>query len=155
MLSAYKSTRFGELEIPFDACNRPDCLNCMRTKLRATCVVVFVKADGIWELGSFQADIPQDAAEAIFYGMLRNKVPQTIADLPSGILLSNSPEISQAFPHLGILADKSIVAARVMLGEFQGVRLAWRDQNDAFSPEELLAIRCSGSCPEGCGVRAS
>ena len=145
-----KSFLFGELDSPFCCSINPDCLNCMRTKLKASCIVVFVKTEEGWQLGSFQGEIPEDAAEALFYGMLRSSVPQVLANYPSGLLLKTDREIDEFCPQLHILFGKSVLAATVMLGEFKGIRLAWRDQSESFSFDELAEIQCTGNCPPGC-----
>ncbi len=144
-------TLFGDLINPFCCSSNPDCLTCMRTKLRATCVVVFVQEGSNWELGSYQGELPQDAAEAEFYGMLVAKVPHILMAKPDGVLLRTDREITDMFQNYGIFIGKSLVAAQFKLGKYEGVRLAWRDQTDPFSKDDLYAIQCQGKCPTGCG----
>lgn len=147
-------TVFGEL-VEELCCNKdPDCLRCMRLKLRAESVVIFVRIGDNWEVGSYQSDIPREAAEAEFYALLKEHVPQTLNHYPRGLRLLDNKEILQVFPKAIRFLGKSIISAPYKLGNYEGYRLAWRDQSDPFSAQELDIIQCQGLCPSGCGPKS-
>lgn len=147
---ANKFAQFGDVVNPFCCRNRPDCLTCMKLKLNATCVAVFVKDDSSWCLSAYQGDLPQDAAEVEFYGMLKDRVPHVLFEQPEGTILCSDKDITEMFPKVEILLGRAIIASRFKLGTYEGVRLAWRDQSQPFSRKEKEAIECGGQCPDGC-----
>lgn len=138
-------------EDPF--CRDPDCLRCMRQKLKALGLVVFFReadAADAWRIGNFQGDKPQEAAQAEFEYMLKCGVPEIIAKRGS-FILTNAQDIKVTFPKLKeFFKGCSLIAAHVKGGESSGVRLAWRENSEPFSEKDLEIIRCSGNCPSGC-----
>ena len=141
-----KNSSLGELPIP-------DCLRCMRKKLRATSIVVFFQnPDKSWRLADFQGDKPMDVVEAEFQYMLKTKMPEIVLQHGKTFFLNGKEAISRIFPKLGnLFEDQSIIAAPVKYETSFGVRIAWRDEQDVFSDEDLKTLECVGKCPEGCG----
>ena len=129
----------------------PDCLRCMRRKLRATGVVVFFRRGDEWLLGNFEGDKPQDAAETDFECMLQFGVPQALEVHQNGIVLADDRAIQSVLGKAAsLLLGNCVIAAPVHRGGSVGLRLAWRDQSDPFSGEELRIVQCEGLCPSGC-----
>lgn len=129
----------------------PDCMSCLREKLRALCVIVFFRIEDGWRIGGFQGDRPLRDAEVHAYALLTEGVPELVASHEEGFILSNKQSISDVFGSVGNLFDGcSVLAAPVRRGRSRGVRLAWRDAKDPFTEVELETIRCFGECPHGC-----
>ena len=127
----------------------PDCLSCLRQKLRAISVVVFFKEKKEWRVGAYQADKPQEDAEIDFYCMLKAHVPENVFNEKNGLLLNDVAAIGTRFGALGdFLKGNCLIGAPVRCGPVVGARLAWRDASDPFSAADLELIRCSGKCPE-------
>lgn len=114
-------------------------------------MVVFFRSEDGWRLASYQGDKPQSDAEIEFYCMLREGVPEVVEAYEEGLLLTDNRAIETTLPGVkGLLAGTSVIAARVSIGSFYGVRIAWRDSSDPFTEEELAIIQCVGNCPQGC-----
>lgn len=128
----------------------PNCLRCLRTKLEAIGVVVFVKDQDSWLLNAFQGDVPEDVAEVMFYGMIKLGVPEKIFAQGRDFVLSDNAQIQEMFPQVETFRDTSLIAARVAYGEFKGVRVAWREQSRPYSEKDLGTVNCVGECPEAC-----
>ncbi len=129
----------------------PDCLKCLRQKLRALCVVVFFRKQDSWVLDNFQGDKPAEAAEAEFQYMLKLGIPETALKLGKVAVLNGAKEIADTFPGVQSLFEGfSLITATVQRGESLGVRLAWREQEDPFTEEDSKTIECFGDCPKGC-----
>lgn len=137
---------------PGDAgCADPDCIRCLRTKLRAVGAVVFFREQDGWRLDKFQGEKPYEDSEAEFQYLLAAGVPDNVVSLGESIILSDDKQIAAAFPRSGqLLFGHSVIAAQVHHGETSGVRLAWRDIQDPFTQADLEVIECVGSCPPGC-----
>lgn len=130
----------------------PDCVRCMRKKLRATGVVVFFKTGHDWHLGNFEGDKPSAAAQTDFECMLRFGVPQSLEPFEGGIVIPDDQTLSGTLGKAASLLEGCcVIAAPVHRGHSVGVRLAWRDQTDPFTAQELDIIHCEGLCPTGCG----
>lgn len=129
-------------------CNTPDCLRCLRRKLLATCVVVFEKLDNGWSIFAYQGDTPSDAAEAEFYGMISERVPDRIYSKDKGFTLNTDAEIKACFPSMVKLLGHAIVATKIKAKSFEGVRMAWRDQSQPFQQSELEKVFCRGICAD-------
>lgn len=131
-------------------CEDPDCIRCLRQSLRATQIVVFFRENEHWRIGSFQGDRPSPDAEVDFFSMLRGGVPETVEAQGDAFILSDDKSIENMFGSVNdLLCGNSVIAAPVRLGNLTGVRLAWRDDSDPFSEEDLALIKCLGKCPEG------
>lgn len=127
----------------------PDCILCLRKKLRAISVVVFFKEGDSWRIGGYQSDKPREDAEIDFYCLLNSNIPEEILDHKDGLILSEIEEISDLFESFASMFQRcSLIGAPVSCGEVFGARLAWRDSSEPFSESDLSLIRCSGKCPE-------
>jgi hypothetical protein len=129
----------------------PDCLKCMRKKLRATALAVFFRDGAGWRIGSFQGDKPASSAEVEFYAMLQSGVPEIIYASADGLFINDDRALREHFPSLiPLLSGSSVIAAVVKRQQLEGVRIAWRDNSDPFEAKDLDTIRCDGNCPDGC-----
>jgi hypothetical protein len=131
----------------------PDCLKCLRSKLKADGVVVFFAPDAQqqeWRIGNFQGLRPRSAAEVDFEIMLANRVPEIVTSNPEGVLVCDDLTLESLFPAMAYLwKGKSLVAARVT--RLRGVRLAWRDdETEPFTADDLKTLECFGQCPRDC-----
>ena len=129
----------------------PDCLRCMRKKLRATGIAVFFQSEEGWRLSSYQGERPSEAAEIEAYSLLAKGVPEAVARAEKGLVLVGDEAILAALPGAqGLFSGQSIVAAQVRIDNFSGVRIAWRDCVEPFDALDLATIQCVGNCPPGC-----
>ena len=126
----------------------PQCLRCLRMKLRATCVAVFLREESGWRLAGYESDKPADAAEVEFYSILKANLPEQLWAATDGILINEAHSMRA---HVGALKElfkgQALIAAPVHPQGASGVRLAWRDASDPFGVEELESLRCFQECP--------
>lgn len=135
-------------------CRDPDCLRCLRRKLRAVGVAVFFRSPEGWRIGNYQGDKPSAAAEVEFECLLRARVPDVVAAHSRGLILCGEEELQAKFGSVSkLFRSCSVIAAHVQGGESSGVRLAWRDDSEPYEEEDLATIKCSGECPDGCQPR--
>ena len=129
----------------------PDCIRCLRKKLRATGVAVFFKKEFGWILDNFEGDKPGEAAEAEFQYMLKAGIPDTLLKQENGLILPDQEAIAAVLPQIsGLFEGSCLIATPVRRGPSLGVRLAWRDSLDPFTTADLKTIECLGECPENC-----
>lgn len=128
----------------------PDCLNCLRRKLKAISVAVFINGEDGWCLSDYQGEKPSGDAEIDFFCMLEQRVPEVIAAHPDGLVIVTQEQMDQTLNQAKeLFCGYSIVAAPVNRGSFTGVRLALRDALDPFTEQDLETVRCFGLCDEG------
>ena len=131
----------------------PDCVRCLRKKVSALGVVVFFEDGGQWRIGNFESDSPREDAEVSFHSMLRSGLPTLVAGCEKGILFRGDADLRAQVPALaGLLSGCSVIGAPVRVGEKHGVRVAWREQREPFSAEDLNTLQCFSRCPDGCGT---
>ena len=127
----------------------PQCIRCLRMKLRATCVAVFLKNDqNVWQTAGFESDKPAEAAEVEFYSILKAGLPEQFWAETDGILINEAHSLRARVGSLKeIFKGCALIAAPVHPQGRSGVRLAWREDTDPFSMEELEILRCFQDCP--------
>ena len=129
-------------------CSDPQCIRCLRMKLRATCVAVFLKSESEWRLAGYESDKPSDAAEVEFGAILRANLPEQLWAETDGILI-NDPHSMRARVDVlkELFKEQVLIAAPVHPPGMNGVRLALRDASDPFGVDELEMLRCYQNCP--------
>ncbi len=145
-----KSTDNGsKLNDPALLLQDPNCITCLRKKLRAISVVVFFQEYNNWRIGGYQSDKPLEDAEIDFYCMLKSNIPNEIIKHERGLLLSDANLISKLFGNFAnLFKDSCLIGAPVRCDKITGARLAWRDNSEPFSESDLQIIRCTGKCPQ-------
>lgn len=120
----------------------------MRIKLRATAVAVFLKEETGWQLAGYESDKPSDAAEVEFYSILKAGLPEQLWAMTDGILINDAHSMRSRVGSLReLFKGQVLIAAPVHPPGATGVRLAWREETDPFTMEELEALRCFQDCP--------
>ncbi|MDD2941713.1 MAG: hypothetical protein PHC51_01990 [bacterium] len=129
----------------------PDCLRCLKMKLRADSLAVFLLLDSGWILEAFEGNIPEEAAETFFTGLLHAGLPEKLYQHQEGLIVEDESALSQLLDSTSsLLNESSLIASPFRYDEVEGVRLALRDIRDPFSRSELEIISCSSICPPGC-----
>lgn len=132
----------------------PNCLRCLRLKLKALAVGVFFKEGDNWRLGSFEGDKPSCAAEVEFDSLIKLGVPALVANHPAGLILNDNAAIAAMFPTAqGLFQDQAVIAAPIHFEQLSGIRIAWRSAATPFQKTELETLLCFSQCPPGCEPR--
>lgn len=144
-----KTPHNNHFDDPLLALQDPDCLLCLRRKLRAISVMVFFKEEGGWRIGAYQGEKPQEDADIDSYCLLNSPLPEEIFKRQEGLVLNSEKQLAQISSRLaGFLEGHCVLGAPVRCQSVEGVRLAWRDAAEPFSAADLELIRCSGNCPK-------
>lgn len=129
----------------------PDCIRCLRKKLKAVGVVVFFSMDETWYVGDYEADIPSSDAEFQFGYMLKLDIPGIINEAGKGLILNTDEEIQRKFHGIDTLFQGyALLGVKTKYSGLEGIRLAWRPLGEPFTQAELDSLECFGDCPVDC-----
>lgn len=152
MMRMSASSSFNALLNPV-AFQTPDCIRCLRRKLKAVGVASFFLKDGVWVLSDYEDSLPSADAEFRVCYMLKLNMPQIVADTENGMILNTARDLAKVVPRVNHLFDDcALIGVRTVFAGLGGVRIAWRQNDEPFTQEELDVLACFGDCPKDCGV---